>query len=139
MIDLRSRWALGTGVQTCALPILSGASVTVCHQQGHVIAFKVSDAAGNFRMTLPATLPDSLRLTVNHLGYAPVDLPLTEGRNRYDLTLIETTIDLSEVSVKSRQRIDAHGATLSYDVGSFAQAEDANIGHFLSRFTAISG
>src|SRR5690606_8764992 len=73
------------------------ASVTVCNAQGRVIAFRASGAAGRFGFTLPATQPDSLRLKVNHLGYAPIDLPLTPGRERYDLTLTEKAIDLSEV------------------------------------------
>ncbi len=116
---------------------VSHASVTVCNAQGRVIAFHVSGAAGRFRLTLPATQPDSLRLKVNHLGYVPIDLSLTPGRERYDLTLTEKAIDLSEVSVKSRPKIDAHGDTLSYDVGSFAQAEDRSIGDVLRRMPGV--
>src|SRR5690606_29759176 len=116
---------------------ISHASVTVCNAQGRVIAFHVSGAAGRFRLMLPVTQPDSLRLKVNHLGYAPIDLPLTPGRERYDLTLTEKAIDLSEVAVKSRPQIDARGDTLSYDVGSFARAEDRNIGDVLRRMPGM--
>ena len=140
-------WALGVSAQSTpisgTLKTTDGnpvpyASVTVRNTQGRVVAFKASDASGNFRIVLPAgPHPDSLRLQVNHLGYAKVDLPLTAGRSRYDLTLVEQAIDLSEVAVKSRPRIDARGDTLSYDVGSFAKAEDRSIGDVLRRMPGM--
>lgn len=114
------------------------ASVTVRNAAGRIVAFRASDAAGHFRIALPgAARPDSLRLQVNHLGYANIDLPLTSGRNRYDLILAEKAIDLTEVEVKSRPRIDSRGDTLSYDVGSFAKAEDRSIGDVLRRMPGM--
>ena len=113
------------------------ASVTIRNPRGNVVAFKASDTAGNFHLVLPVTTPDSLRLTVNHLGYAPVDRPLSPGVNRYDLTLHEKAIDLSEVSVRSRPRVDSQGDTLRYDVGSFTEGEDRSIGDVLRRMPGI--
>ncbi|MFC3199670.1 carboxypeptidase-like regulatory domain-containing protein [Parapedobacter deserti] len=114
------------------------ASVTLRNPQGRIVAFRASDAAGRFYFMLPANaISDSLRLSVNHLGYAKVDIPLTAGRNGYDITMKEKPIDLSEVEVKSRPRIDARGDTLSYDVGSFAKAEDRSIGDVLRRMPGM--
>ncbi len=114
------------------------ASVTVRTAQGRVMAFKASDASGVYAITLPATaVRDSLRLHVNHLGYASIDLALTSGRDRYDLVLAEKAIDLSEVAVKSRPRIRSQGDTLTYDVGSFAEAEDRSIGDVLRRMPGM--
>src|SRR5690606_37897919 len=116
---------------------ISHASVTVSNVRGRIVAFKGSDASGRFHITLPVDLSDSLRLQVNHLGYAKVDLPLAKGRRRYDITLTEEAIDLSEVAVRSRPRIDSRGDTLSYDVGSFAKAEDRSIGDVLRRMPGM--
>ncbi|MGV3763554.1 carboxypeptidase-like regulatory domain-containing protein [Parapedobacter sp.] len=116
---------------------IAHASVILRYPQGRVIAFNVSDAAGRFHLTLPANRPDSLRLAINHLGYAPVDFPVTPGKERYDLVLDEKAIDLSEVSIKSRPRIDVRGDTLAYDVGSFAKPEDRSIGDVLRRMPGM--
>lgn len=114
------------------------ASVTIRDAQGRVVAFKVSDVSGGFAMALPTDVPtDSLRLQINHLGYARVDIPLTPIKNRYDVLMEERAIDLSEVDVKSRPRIDSRGDTLTYDVTSFAKAEDRSIGEVLKRMPGM--
>ncbi|MGK6352496.1 carboxypeptidase-like regulatory domain-containing protein [Parapedobacter sp. DT-150] len=114
------------------------ASVTIRNAQGRIVAFKASDTSGSFAIVLPAvTQPDSLRLQINHLGYAKVDLPLAPFKAQYNITMEEKAIDLSEVAVKSRPRIDARGDTLSYDVGSFAKAEDRSIGDVLRRMPGM--
>ncbi|SEL50687.1 carboxypeptidase-like regulatory domain-containing protein [Parapedobacter koreensis] len=114
------------------------ASVTIRNVQGRIVAFKASDASGNFVLALPATTgAGSLHLFINHLGYARVDLPLTTGRMRYDIVMEEKAIDLAEVAVKSRPRIDVRNDTLSYDVGSFAKAEDRSIGDVLRRMPGM--
>ncbi|WP_257670133.1 carboxypeptidase-like regulatory domain-containing protein [Parapedobacter tibetensis] len=114
------------------------ASVTIRNTQDRIVAFKSSDASGNFAIALPAPVkPNSLRLQINHLGYAKIDLPLSIDRNRYEITMEEKAIDLSEVEVKSRPRIDSRGDTLSYDVASFAKAEDRSIGDVLKRMPGM--
>ncbi len=114
------------------------ASVTIRNTQGRIVAFKASDASGHFSITLPAAAdPDSLRLQVNHLGYARVDLPLDASRSRYDIAMEEKPIDLSEVEVRSRPRIDSRGDTLDYDVASFTKAEDRSIGDVLRRMPGM--
>ncbi|MBK1442086.1 carboxypeptidase regulatory-like domain-containing protein [Parapedobacter sp. ISTM3] len=114
------------------------ASVTVRNPQDRIVVFKTSDASGNFSIVLPAAVPlDSLHLLVNHLGYAGVNLPISRERSHYDITLQEKPIDLSEVKVKSRPRIDTRGDTLRYDVGSFAKAEDRSIGDVLKRMPGM--
>jgi len=113
------------------------ASVTIRNVQGRIVAFKASDATGRFAIPLPAISTDSLYLQVNHLGYANVALPLASDRAHYDITLVEKPIDLSEVEVKSRPRIDSRNDTLSYDVESFAKAEDRSIGDVLRRMPGM--
>ena len=113
------------------------ASITVRDMQDRVVAFKTSDSFGNFQIALPVDLPDSLRLLANHLGYAPIDVPLTPGQHHYDFVLTEKAIDLSEVNVKSHPRIDVQGDTLRYDIRSFTKAEDRSIGDVLRRMPGM--
>ena len=121
---------------TNSIPV-THASVTIRNPQGTVVAFCSSDTAGRFHLILPANVPDSLRMVVNHLGYAPIDRPLPVDADDYNLILHEKVIDLSEVSVRSRPRIDSRGDTLRYDVGSFAQGEDRSIGDVLRRMPGM--
>lgn len=114
------------------------ASVTIKNEQGRIVAFKASDANGLFALAIPETAPlPILRIEINHLGYKRVSIPLTEGRMQYDITMEEQPIDLSEVEVKSRPRIDSRGDTLEYDVGSFAKPEDRSIGDVISRMPGM--
>jgi len=140
-------WTLGVSGQavrvTGTLRTVEGepipnASVRISDAQGRVVAFKASDAKGSFLIILPpAPSTDSLRLLVDHLGYARVEVPISQGRTRYDISLEEKPIDLSEVKVKSRPRMDMRGDTLSYDVGSFAKTEDRSIGDVLRRMPGM--
>ncbi|PPL01816.1 hypothetical protein [Parapedobacter indicus] len=117
---------------------VSHASVTIRNTEGRIVAFKSSDAAGNFVIPLPGIAPrDSLILYINHLGFAKVNIPLAANRSRYDVILEEKPIDLSEVEVKSRPRISSRGDTLSYEVSSFAKAADRSIGDVLRRMPGM--
>lgn len=114
------------------------ANVIIRNTQNRIVAFNASDTAGNFVIILPpANRPDSMRLQINHLGYTSVDTPLTPIKHHYNIRMEEQSIDLSEVEVKSRPRIDTRGDTLEYDVGSFAGAEDRSIGDVLRRMPGI--
>ncbi|WP_028295767.1 carboxypeptidase-like regulatory domain-containing protein [Olivibacter sitiensis] len=114
------------------------ASVMLKNAQGRIIGFNNSNAEGRYAIALPDTARlSSLSIEINHLGYARVQQRLTEGRYAYDITMEEKAIDLSEVQVKSRPRIESRGDTLSYDVESFAQAEDRSIGDVIRRMPGV--
>ncbi|WP_257668746.1 carboxypeptidase-like regulatory domain-containing protein [Parapedobacter tibetensis] len=116
---------------------VANASVTVKNKQ-RILAFKPSDSDGAFTLAWPDTVDISdLHLEINHLGYKKVSLPLSDKQTRYDILMEEQAIDLAEVAVRSRPRIDARGDTLSYDVASFAKPEDRTIGDVLRRMPGM--
>lgn len=114
------------------------ATVMLKHQSNRILAFKPSDANGQFQLVVPDTASwSSLFIEVNHLGYAKVNRPLENGVNRYEIEMSVKAIDLTEIEVRSRPRIDSYGDTLSYDVASFARAEDRTIGDVLKNMPGM--
>lgn len=117
---------------------VSYASVSLVNSTGRIVAFGNSDSDGKFKVNLEETQQtDSLFLRINHLGYETVRLRLNAGQSQYNILMKERSIDLSEIEVKSRPRIDSRGDTLTYDVGSFAKGEDRSIGDVLKRLPGI--
>lgn len=117
---------------------VSFASVTLIEKNNRIVAFDNSDSSGHFVLTIQDTKEvDSLDIRINHLGYEPINRSLTPLQNSYDMLMKERSIDLSEVKVKSRPRIDSRGDTLTYDVGSFAKGEDQSIGDVLKRMPGM--
>ncbi|HLW50316.1 MAG TPA: hypothetical protein VKZ78_05040 [Sphingobacteriaceae bacterium] len=117
---------------------VSHATVMLKHQSNRILAFKPSDANGQFQLVVPDTASwSSLFIEVNHLGYAKINQPLENGVNRYEIEMSERAIDLTEIEVRSRPRIDSYGDTLSYDVASFARAEDRTIGDVLKNMPGM--
>jgi len=114
------------------------ATVMLKHTSNRILAFKPSDANGQFQLVIPDTASwSSLFIEVNHLGYAKVNRPLENGVNRYEIEMSVKAIDLTEIEVRSRPRIDSYGDTLSYDVASFARAEDRTIGDVLKNMPGM--
>ncbi len=117
---------------------VSHASVTLKNEQQRILAFKMSDSKGAFSLAYPDTADVSgLHIEINHLGYKKISLPLSAGKNQYDILMEQQAIDLAEVQVKSRPRIALRGDTLSYDVASFTKPEDRSIGDVLRRMPGM--
>lgn len=114
------------------------ATVMLKHQSNRILTFKASDANGQFQLVVPDTASwANLLIEVNHLGFARVQRPLENEVYRYEIQMDEKAIDLTEIEVRSRPRIDSYGDTLSYDVGSFARAEDRTIGDVLKNMPGM--
>ena len=113
------------------------ANVSIIHGQ-QVLAFKSSDEDGLFRLSWRDTIaPEALTLTVVRLGYGKITMPLSPGKKEYAITMAESAINLAEVEVKSKPRIDLKGDTLAYNVASFSKAGDRNIGDVLERMPGM--
>lgn len=125
-------------LQTSSGQGLPHANVTVSNQQGLIVGFEASDGLGNFSISLPDSLViRSCVLEVRHLGYESVRLTSLDTKQHYTISMVEKAIDLSEVEVKSRPRIDRRRDTLAYDVNSFAKNEDRSIGDVIRRMPGM--
>ncbi|MFC6103962.1 TonB-dependent receptor [Olivibacter domesticus] len=114
------------------------ASVMVKNERNHIVSFKASDEKGDFALLLPDTLIlYPIRLEIRHLGYKTIKLSITDLKKNYPIVMEEQAIDLSQVEVKSRPRIDRRGDTLSYEVSTFSKNEDRSIGDVLKRMPGI--
>ncbi len=106
--------------------------------EGKVLAYTTSNGDGRFALSIPDSIrTKAQQLEIRHLGFRTLQVKLEAGRTDYVLTLEEQTIDLSDITVKSRPQIDRRGDTLSYDVASFAQAMDRSIGEVIRRLPGV--
>lgn len=113
---------------------LAGASVIVKGADGKIKKFATSGADGGFAMTLPSVM--GCRLDVTMMGFVRQSLPLDSVSFPLTVRLEQGTTLLKEVVVKA-DRIREQGDTISYNVGSFVQAQDRSIGDVLKRMPGI--
>lgn len=114
---------------------LTGASVIVKGADGKIRKFSSSKANGSFEMTVPSV--DGCRLDVSMMGFAKQSIPLDSVSFPLIIFLEQGTTVLKEVTVKA-DRIREQGDTITYNVGSFAQAQDRSIGDVLKRMPGIN-
>lgn len=113
---------------------LAGASVMVKGADGKIKKFFSTLGDGRFAMQLPSV--GGCRLEVAMMGFAKQSLPLDSVTFPLTVYMEAGTTLLKEVTVKA-DRIREQGDTLSYSVGSFAQAQDRSIGDVLKRMPGI--
>ena len=111
-----------------------GASVIVKGADGKIKKFASSKADGSFAMTMPSV--SGCRLEVTMMSFARQSMPLDNVEFPLTVRMEPGTTLLKEVSVKA-DRIREQGDTISYRVGSFAQAQDRSIGDVLKRMPGI--
>lgn len=111
-----------------------GASVIVKGADGKIKKFASSKADGSFAMTMPSV--SGCRLEVTMMSFARQSMPLDNVELPLTVRMEPGTTLLKEVTVKA-DRIREQGDTISYRVGSFAQAQDRSIGDVLKRMPGI--
>lgn len=114
---------------------LTGASVIIKGADGKIKKFASSKADGTFSINVPSV--DVCRLEVSMMGFAKQSIPLDSVSFPLTVFLEPGTTLLKEVTVKA-DRIREQGDTITYSVGSFAQAQDRSIGDVLKRMPGIN-
>lgn len=113
---------------------LAGASVIVKGADGKIKKFASTKADGAFTMQVASV--NGCRLEVAMMGFVKQSLPLDGASFPLTVYMEEGTTVLKEVTVKA-DRIREQGDTITYNVGSFAQAQDRSIGDVLKRMPGI--
>lgn len=114
---------------------LTGVSVIIKGSDGKIKKFASSKANGGFEMTVPSV--EGCRLEVSMMGFAKQSIPLDSVSFPLTILLEQGTTLLKEVTVKA-DKIREQGDTITYNVGSFAQAQDRSIGDVLKRMPGIN-
>ena len=104
---------------------LTGASVIVKGADGKIKQYTTSKGDGGFAMSQPSVA--GCRLEVSMMGFAKKTIPLDSVSFPLTVYLEPGITLLKEVTVKA-DRIREQGDTITYNVGSFAQAQDRSIG-----------
>ncbi|MDE7413522.1 MAG: TonB-dependent receptor [Muribaculaceae bacterium] len=114
---------------------LIAASVIVMGRDGKIKKFTSSNTNGIFEMSVPSV--KGCCLEVSMMGFAKQSIPLDSVSFPLTVYLEQGTTLLKEVTVKA-DRIREQGDTITYSVGSFAQAQDRSIGDVLKRMPGIN-
>ena len=125
----------GTVVDKESNEPLTGASVIVKGADGKIKKYATSKGDGGFAISLPTVA--GCRLEVSMMSFAKNTIPLDSVSFPLTVQLEPGTTLLKEVTVKA-DRIREQGDTISYTVGSFAQAQDRSIGDVLKRMPGIN-
>ena len=113
---------------------LIGSSVIIKDSAGKIKKYTTTKSDGSFVMSFPSIV--GCRLEVSMMSFAKKTIPLDSISFPLTVFLEPGTTLLKEVTVKA-DRIREQGDTISYSVGSFAQAQDRSIGDVLKRMPGI--
>lgn len=113
---------------------LTGASVILRNSQGKIKKYATSDANGKFSISTPEIR--GYILDVSMMSFAKQTVKLDSIQLPVTIVMEASATMLKEVAVKA-DRIREQGDTITYTVGSFAQAQDRSIGDVLKRMPGI--
>lgn len=113
---------------------LTGASVILRNAEGKIKKYATSDTKGKFSIS---TLEiKGYTLDVSMMSFAKQTVKLDSVQFPITVKMSHSATLLKEVAVKA-DRIHEQGDTITYNVGSFAQAQDRSIGDVLKRMPGI--
>lgn len=113
---------------------LTGASVILRDAGGKIKKYGSTDAKGRFAISSPTI--KGYTLDVAMMSFAKQTIKLDSVEMPLRIIMVPAANMLKEVAVKA-ERIREQGDTISYSVGSFAQAQDRSIGDVLKRMPGI--
>ncbi len=113
---------------------LTGASVILRNAEGKIKKYATSNAKGEFAISAPTI--NGYTLDVSMMSYAKHTVRLDSVQLPLTIVMKASATQLKEVAVKA-DKIREQGDTITYTVGSFAQAQDRSIGDVLKRMPGI--
>lgn len=124
----------GTVLEESSNEPLTGASVILRNAEGKIKKYATSDANGKFSLSSPEI--KGYTLDVSMMGFGKQTVDLDSVQLPVIISMEASATMLKEVAVKA-DRIREQGDTITYNVGSFAQAQDHSIGDVLKRMPGI--
>lgn len=115
---------------------LDNVIVTLKNPQGSIVRYTETDEEGEFSMEVARPELQAYCLQFSLLGYRRQEVQLDGRTFRFTVSMEQTSIRIKEVLVKV-SRIGEQGDTLTYNVVSFANAQDRSIGDVLKRMPGI--
>ena len=113
---------------------LIGASVILRNAEGKIKKYGTTNAKGEFAISTPSI--KGFTLDVSMMSFAKQTVTLDSVQLPVTIVMKPSATMLKEVAVKA-DRIREQGDTITYNVGSFAQAQDRSIGDVLRRMPGI--
>lgn len=113
---------------------LPGASVIMRNAEGKIKKYATTDASGKFAMSTPEI--KGYTIDVSMMSFAKQTVKLDSVQLPVTILMEAAATMLKEVAVKA-DAIREQGDTITYNVGSFAQAQDRSIGDVLKRMPGI--
>ncbi len=113
---------------------LTGASVILRNAEGKIKKYATSDIDGKFSISSPDI--KGYTLDVSMMSFAKQTVKLDSVQLPVTIIMKASATMLKEVAVKA-DRIREQGDTITYTVGTFAQAQDRSIGDVLKRMPGI--
>jgi hypothetical protein len=115
---------------------ITGAVVSVFSAEGwKLIAYKITDVAGAFRLQMPGDKPGGLlRIRVAHQSYR-IDTLQLDSLSQAPLHIVLTPLvkELPELVIKAALPVVVRGDTTIFDAARFAGAEDRKLGDVLKK------
>lgn len=102
-----------------------------------LLAYGITAADGMFCVKVDKLPLDSVYMEVKCIGFKPCKQYITSGIDSYQIYLKEEAFSLKEVTIQA-QRIKQSGDTISYNIASFATAQNRSIGDVLSNMPGMS-
>ena len=113
---------------------LTGASVILRNAQGKIKKYATADINGKFSISTQDI--KGYTLDISMMSFAKQTVSLDSVRIPVTIVMEPSATMLKEVAVKA-DRIREQGDTVTYTVGTFAQAQDRSIGDVLKRMPGI--
>lgn len=118
---------------------LEMANVIALKSNNTIESFSITDAKGNYRLTLEPN--QSYHIRVSYLGFAPyqelVVVTAKDGNMEKSITLQTVDDKLKEVEVSYKIPIKVSGDTLTYDKDAFSSGNEKKLGEVLKKLPGV--
>lgn len=116
---------------------LQGVMVTIRPKGGNrILKFSKTQEDGSYKINLNAMPEGNNVLHFSMMGYATKVIPLSKDTAQYDVLLTEQATKLKDVVVKAPS-IRQRGDTITYNVASFADANDKSLADVLKKMPGM--
>ena len=134
LMAARAQTYSGNVVDTTQKPV-AAVSVTLLNESGKVVAFARTGKDGAFAVKMPEG-KNAVDISFSMMGFAKVQISLSEFRNGQTVVMTEEGLDLKEVKV-SAERIRQSGDTLVFSVDGFKQKQDRSIADVIKKMPGL--